>query len=210
MANESGFNVARLLAETREGAPDRLGPLLQHYGNYLKLLVATHLDEKLQARCSPSDIVQETYFEAHRDFGKFRGRTEEEFLAWLRAILANNLGREVERHLLAAKRDARREVSLAAVEKSFQRSAVRLESIIADRGPSPSSHLHRHERMVALADQLADLSADHRQVLLLRHCEGLPFKEIGKRMDRTEGAVRMLWLRAIGQIRGRMSGEYGS
>jgi RNA polymerase sigma-70 factor, ECF subfamily len=206
MLTENHLDIPRLLTKARAGGSECLGRLLQYYGNYLKLLASTQIDEKLRARCSPSDIVQETYCEAHRDFAKFRGATAEEFLAWLRAILVNNLGREVERHILTAKRDIRREISLAAVGESLERSAARLESILADQRPSPSSQIHRQERTVLLANHLAELSADYRQVLILRHCEGLPFKEIAARMQRSEGAARMLWLRAIGEIRERLGG----
>jgi RNA polymerase sigma-70 factor, ECF subfamily len=199
--------VQILLTQARAGTPECLGRLLQYYCNYLKLLVATHIDEKLQARCSPSDIVQETYCEANRDFEKFRGTTEPEFLAWLKAILVNNMSREVEKHVLAAKRDVRREVSLDKMFDSMDRSAARLEAILVDKGSSPSANLHRYEHTIILANHLAKLPSDYQKVLIYRHCEGLPFKDIAERMGRNIGAIRMLWLRAIGQIREQMSAK---
>ncbi len=123
MDTETRLNIEQLLNQARTGAPECLGRILQYYCNYLKLLVATQIDEKLQARCSPSDVVQETYCEAHRDFGKFRGHTAAEFLAWLKMILINNMARQVEKHLLAAKRDVRREISLEAMGQALDRSA---------------------------------------------------------------------------------------
>jgi RNA polymerase sigma-70 factor, ECF subfamily len=205
MPTETRLNVEQLLVQARAGVSDGLGRLLDYYGNYLKLLVTTHIDERLRARCSPSDVVQETFCEAHRDFASFRGNTEGEFLAWLRKILVNNMAREVERHILTAKRDVRREIHLGAMEQAVERSAARLESVLADRGPSPSADVHHHERSIMLANYLAELPADYRQVLVLRHCEELPFKDIAERMGRSAGAVRMLWLRAIGQIRERLT-----
>jgi RNA polymerase sigma-70 factor, ECF subfamily len=204
MDSETKLNAERLMTQARAGTPECLGRLLQYYCNYLKLLVATHIDEKLQTRCSPSDIVQETYCEAHRDFEKFRGTTEPEFLAWLKAILVNNMAREVEKHLLAAKRDVRREISLDMMGEALERSAARLESILVDQGSSPSANIHRYEHTILLANHLAKLPPDYQKVLIFRHCEGLPFKDIAERMGRTTGAIRMLWLRAIGQIREQM------
>ena len=90
------------------------------------------------------------------------------------------------------------------MQAALERSAARLESVFVDRGPSPSSRADRHERLVALANHLAELPADYREVLVLRHCEGLAFKDIARQMGRSAGAVRMLWLRAIGQIRQQM------
>jgi RNA polymerase sigma-70 factor, ECF subfamily len=205
MSTETQFDVEQLLAEARQGEANCLGKLLQYYGNYLKLLVTTHLDAKLRARCSPSDIVQESYFEAHRDFEQFQGRTATEFLAWLRKILVNNMAREVEKHVLSAKRDVRREVRLDGMQAALEQSAARLESVFADRAPSPSSRMDRQEHAIALANHLAELPSDYREVLVLRHCEGLAFKEIARQMGRSAGAVRMLWLRAIGQIRQQMN-----
>ena len=201
METDTPSSMEHLLRQARAGAAEHLGGLLQHYANYLRLLASIHLDEKLRARCSPSDIVQETYCEAHRDFGQFRGTTEAEFLAWLRTILANNLAREVEKHILAAKRDVRREVSLDRIVAALDRSAARLESVLAVTGPSPSSNMHCHDRAVVLANHLARLPPDYREVLMLRHCEGLPFNDIAQRMGRSSGAVRMLWLRAIDRVR---------
>jgi RNA polymerase sigma-70 factor, ECF subfamily len=208
MDTEARLDVDHLLVRAKAGASDCLGRLFQHYGNYLKLLAATHIDEKLHARCSPSDVVQDTYCEAHRDFQQFRGRSGAEFLAWLRQILVNNMARAVEKHILAAKRDVRREVHFNAITQAMEQSAIRLESVLADDGTSPSSGVDRHERAVVLANYLTELPADYRKVLMLRHCEGLSFNNIALRMGRSSGAVRMLWLRAIGRIREKL-GEGG-
>ena len=111
MNSASQTTTGRLLDAAREGKEECLGRLLQLYCNYLKLMAMAQLDQKLRARMSPSDVVQETLFEAHRDFAQFRGSSEAEFLAWLRRILVNNLARVVERHVLAEKRD----VSIASL-----------------------------------------------------------------------------------------------
>jgi RNA polymerase sigma-70 factor (ECF subfamily) len=173
----------------------------------LELLAATQIDRKLLARSSPSDVVQETFLEAHRDFAQFRGESLPEFLAWLRRILVNNLSRLVERHVLTGKRDVRRETSLEGMEAALERSTARLESVLVDQGASPSTSAQRREYAIILADQLAELPHDYRDVLVLRHLEGLPFGEVAARMDRSPGAVRMLWLRAIGQLRERLDAQ---
>lgn len=197
----------QLLTKARRDAPACLGRLLQFYYNYLRLLASTQIDAKLQARFSPSDVVQETFLEAHRDFGQFRGQTEAEFLAWLRRILANNLARLVERHVLAEKRDVRREVSLNRFGAAIDQSTTRLDQMLADRAESPSADVVRREYAVILADQLAAMPPDYREVIVLRHLQGLSFKEVAKRMDRTPGAVRMLWLRAIAHLRQQLVAE---
>jgi len=54
---------------------------------------------------------------------------------------------------------------------------------------------------VAIADQLAKLRPDYREVIVLRNLQGLSFEEVAVQMDRKPGAVRMLWLRAIEKFR---------
>lgn len=201
MNSVSQTKTGRLLVAARKGEEDSLGRLLQLYCNYLRLLATAQLDRKLRARMSPSDVVQETLFEAHRDFAQFRGTSEGEFLAWLRRILINNLARVVERHVLAEKRDIRREISMDEIGVSLERSTARLVAVLADGGLSPSSDAERHEHAIVLADELAELSADYREVIVLRHLEGLSFGEVAERMERSTGATRMLWMRAIAQLR---------
>ncbi len=204
MSDASSMTTRLLLDAAREGQSESLGRLLQLYCSYLKLLATTQLDQKLRRRISPSDIVQETLFEAHRDFAQFRGSSESEFVSWLRRILVNNLARVVEKHVLAEKRDVRREVSLEAMGASLERSTARLVSVLAENGTSPSSDAERNEHAIALADELAKLSPDYREVIVLRHLEGLPFNDVAERMQRSPGAVRMLWVRSVAQLRVRL------
>jgi RNA polymerase sigma-70 factor (ECF subfamily) len=161
------------------------------------VLATTQLDQRLRRRVAPSDLVQETLLAAHRDFGKFRGHSEREFLAWLRQILINCLHHAVETHLKTKMRDVRCEVSIEQAEFALDRSAVTLAHALADPGPSPSASARQRERSVILADQLAKLRPEYRDVIVLRNLQGLSFEEIAERMNRKAGAVRMLWLRAI-------------
>lgn len=193
----SSQGVQSLLAQARSSAGVPRGELLELYRNYLTVLATTQLDRRLQRRLSPSDIVQETMLAAHRDFAQFRGQSERELLAWLRQILINCLHHAVETHVKAKRRDIRCELSLEQMTLAIDRSALRLGDVLLDRGPSPSAPAQDRERAVALANQLAKLRPQYRDVIVYRNLQGLPFGEIAERMDRNEGAVRMLWLRAI-------------
>jgi len=198
-------NAEALIVEARQGMRESLGRLLQTYANYIKLVAAAQVGVRLKVRVSPSDVVQETFLQAHRTFDQFRGRTEAEFLAWLQRILASQLTHLYEKHVLAEKRDVRREVSLDEVGAKLERSTARLASVLADNAPSPSSRAQQHERAVLLADELAELPPDYRQVLLLRNLEGMSFGEVAKQMQRSPGAVRMLWLRAVDKLRQQLT-----
>ena len=62
----------------------------------------------------------------------------------------------------------------------------------------------RKENEILLADELSKLPEDYQEVIYLRNMQQLPFKEIAEQMDRSQGAVQMLWLRAIKQLQEQM------
>ncbi len=196
-----------LIRGARHGDTSSIGVLLQQYRNYLTVLASTQLEDRLQPRVSPSDVVQETMLRAHKNFGQFRGTTEAELLAWLRQILVNNLAKFVEQHMLAARRDVRREVSIERLGKALEQSTVQLAALLPADGKSPSMAVQQREEAVQLADRLAQLSADYREVLMLRNLQSLPFEEVARRMGRSVGATRMLWLRAIEKLRALYGSE---
>jgi RNA polymerase sigma-70 factor (ECF subfamily) len=193
--------VTQLLDLARRGEREPLGQLLQLYRNYLTILAATQLGQRLRRRMNPSDLVQEAMLAAHCDFANFRGSSERELLAWLRQILINCLHHAIEMHLKAKMRDVRREISVEQASAALDRSAVNFPPVFADQGPSPSAPLRQRERAVALADQLAKLGPLYRDVIVLRNLQGLPFEEVARRMDRKPGTVRMLWLRAMEKLK---------
>jgi RNA polymerase sigma-70 factor (ECF subfamily) len=201
-ANPQGaFDLERFLSGARAGNRQSIGDLLQHYRNYLMLLATTQIGRRLQPRVSPSDIVQETMLRAHRHFAQFNGRTERELMGWLRQILVTNLARFVEQHMLAAKRDVRKEVSLEHFGSALDNSATRFQAVLSAGGETPSVDAQHREEAVVLANRLAQLPPHYREVLVLRNIQGLSFEEAATRLDRSLGATRMLWLRAIEKLR---------
>ena len=190
-----------LLRRVLDGSTDQLGRLLEVYRHYLSLLADSQLDRKVRARVSPSDIVQETMLEAHRDFGQFRGKSEGEFVGWLRQILDNNLARVIERHVLAGKRDIRRQVSMDQLKTSVERSTMNFGNVFAGREETPSVQCEQRERAVILADLMSELPEHYRQVLVLRNLNGLSFQEVAGQMERSEPATKMLWMRAVKKLR---------
>jgi RNA polymerase sigma-70 factor (ECF subfamily) len=189
-------DVLALLARARGGDAAARGRLLDLYRNYLRLLARTRIDAELRVRLDPSDLVQETLLEAHRDFERFTGTSEGELLAWLRRILVRNLMDEAKR-FKTGKRAAGRQPSL---EELLDRSSQAFERVLAVNTSTPSAQAARREQAVILADALARLPADYREVIILRNLEQLPFEEIARRLGRSSSAARMLWARALEKL----------
>jgi RNA polymerase sigma-70 factor (ECF subfamily) len=194
-----------LIRSVRDGDGDgeALGRLLGLFRAYLILVARSVVGLDLRTRVDPSDLVQETLLEAHRDFAQFEGRAETELLAWLRKILVRNLADQARRHR-AMGRDLGREESLEAL---LERSDRALQRAIAAPTNSPSEQASRREQEVLLADALARLPKDYREVILLRNMDRLPFEEVARRMARSPGATRMLWARALERLNGELEGR---
>lgn len=201
MNSSTRADAEQLLDRVRGGAADSLGQLLQLYRNYLNLLARTQIDLHLQGRASASDVVQETFLDACRDFQQFRGRTEAELAGWLRRILVCNLARLAQTQRYVQKRDVRREVSLNRMLGVLNRSSADMEAALCVRHNSPSAQARQREDVAWVADQLARLPDDYREVIVLRNLEGLAFAEVARRMGRSTGAVRILWVRALDRFR---------
>jgi RNA polymerase sigma-70 factor (ECF subfamily) len=178
----------------RQGSRDALGDLLENYRNYL-LLVANHeLDSTLQAKGGASDLVQETFLKAQRAFAQFEGKSEAELLAWLRTILMNNLA-NLNRDFHTDKRQLLRERSLDE-HSGTPSTRVELRAGIE----TPSELVIAQEDSQLLQQALRRLPDDYRQVIELRHQDGLSFADVGRRMNRSAEAVRKLWCRAIERL----------
>jgi RNA polymerase sigma-70 factor (ECF subfamily) len=197
--SDPNFNT--LLLAARAGNNSAQGELLRRFEPWLRLLARVQLDSRFAAKFDASDVVQQTLLEAVKAFPQFRGSTEAELTAWLRQILAHALAHEIRRYHGTAKRDITQEVSL---EAELAQSSQRLGALLAESGPSPSQQAARCELDVLLADILARLPEDYRDVIVWRHLEGLSHDEIAQRMNRSPGAVRMLWVRALAALRNAM------
>ena len=102
----------RLLPLAKAGNADALGQLLELYRNYLTLLARLQLGQRLRSKADSSDVVQDAFLAAHRDFADFRGTTEAELAAWLRRILATSLAGMARRYARTQRRDVRLERAL--------------------------------------------------------------------------------------------------
>jgi RNA polymerase sigma-70 factor (ECF subfamily) len=204
MKNADHSKPGDLLTMARHGHTQAMGQLFELYRHYLGLLAQMGIDERYRAKIDPSDIVQQTFLEAHRDFDKFRGTTEVELMVWLRQTLAGNLADNVRRYYGAQQRDVKMERS---IQEEMDRSSAAMDRGLIDRAASPSQSVARRERSVLLADALAHLTVDHREVLVLRHLKGLKFPEVARRMGRSVGSVQQLWARAIARLRQQLGDE---
>src|SRR5262245_11606292 len=112
MTAGSSSETNRLLRRAAAGDPQSWGAPWPRRADRLRRLVAFRLDQRLQGRIDPSDVIQDAYLEASRHLADYLREPALPFFLWLRGIAGNKL-RELHRHHLGTQmRDARREVAL--------------------------------------------------------------------------------------------------
>ncbi|WP_437205231.1 sigma-70 family RNA polymerase sigma factor [Planctomicrobium sp. SH664] len=185
-----------------------LAELIEPYRQYLKLLARMQIGPKIRGKADESDIVQETFLNAHCSFPEFQGETEGQLVEWLRSILAAKLAELFRRYLGTQQRDVRleREIGEAMGQSTMIMGAGFAVGLISPES-SPSHRASRHEEAVRLADALSRLPGDYREAIVLRNLEGLPFKQVAERMGKTEASVEKLWLRGLAKLREQLGGH---
>ena len=189
-----------VISERASGAPassDDPGRMLSGCRQYLLMIANEVIGPDVQAKLGASDLVQDTFLEAQRHLGVFRGKTDVEIRAWLRKILECRLANIRRAYLVTEKRAIGREVTLKV---SGDGPGFAIETL-PGRVPSPSNHAIRNEVNAALEEALSRLPEHYRQAVAWRHVEQLSWDEIGRRMGITADAARKVWGRAIQQLR---------
>jgi RNA polymerase sigma-70 factor (ECF subfamily) len=175
---------------------------VERYREYLRVLARLQVGPGLQAKVDPSDLVQQTLLRAHEKRDQFRGRTEAEFAAWLRQILADQLAKALRRYAAGA-RDVGLERSL---EDALGASSARLEAWLAVETDSPSERADRNERLLNLARALERLPDDQRRAVELHYLKGCTLAEVGQQLGRGKRAAAGLLFRGLKKLRQLLEG----
>lgn len=167
--------------------------LLDEFRPFLQSQAESMTKGQIGRRFSRSDIVQETLLTAHQSLHQFRGNTKTEFAGWLKRILVNKFCSWLQRHT-AKVRDLRREMNLDSFEGQPTQS-------LGTRQKTPSKVMQLQEESDCVGELIQQLPEHYRRILDLRHNQEFSFREIAAEFGKTEGAVRLLWLRAITRLR---------
>jgi len=198
----SDTSFHEMLNKARQGDVAARDLLFRQYRHYLEILARGQIERRLQAKVDASDIVQQTLMDAHRDFDRFGGQSEGEWRAWLKQMLRHNAGDEFRRYG-GAGRQVQREISFQQPTSTESQPGWEPSAGVG----TPSQFVARQEEDLLVADAIAQLSDDHREVILLRNVQKLPFEEVARQMGRSRPAVQMLWTRALSRLKEILSKE---
>jgi len=193
-------DVGGLIDEARDGATGALDRLIELCRDYLLAIANDELPVECRAKTAASDVVQETVVKAHLRFGDFRGSSHPELLAWLRKILQHQL-LDVYRHYATT---AKRRVSL---EVPLHEAARHGDDALVDWA-TPSSCVAARDMCAHVHVVIECLPEHYVSVVRAYHMDGLMFEEIASRMNRSVGAVRKLWVRALMRLQRHLSDHH--
>ncbi len=199
MAENSG-ETNRLLQGAADGDRESWGALLTRHEEKLRRMVAYRLDQRLQGRIDPKDVLQEAYLAASEHRAEYLRQPAMPFFLWLRGIVGNKL-RDLHRHHLGAQmRDAGREVSLYRGHMPEASSAA-LAAQLLGHATRPSEAAIRAEVKIRLQEALNTMDPLDREVLALRHFEQLTPAETAQVLGIKEKAAGMRYLRALKRLK---------
>jgi RNA polymerase sigma-70 factor (subfamily 1) len=161
---------------------------LAFYRPGLKVRAQFGIPRKLHGKQDPSDIVQEVQLFAARNFHQFKGTIPGDFSAWLRGILDRRIARAI-RFWGAKRREEGRERPLPAPGDAQWEPAGSLVSPLDDLCGE-----EERKRLGLALDWCRD--AD-REVIVMRHIEGLSHEEIAARRGVTVYVSRQQYSRAL-------------
>lgn len=175
-----------LVESAQAGERSAFDELAERYRDRLQSFIRSRLGARMVEIESLEDIQQETWLRVFQSMERFRWQGEESFVHWLGTI-AENVIRSL------ARREQRKPLRLV--------SDSALDAAQAPADDSPGRQVRKKERFHRLQQALQSLDPDSRRVVFLSRIEGLPIKEVAKRMARTPNATSILLYRAFVKLR---------
>jgi RNA polymerase sigma-70 factor (ECF subfamily) len=187
----------QLVALAKEGNDSAVNQLWKVYGARVHWIMRFRMGSELRSKLESMDLAQEALLSAFGDLENFTYKNEGDFLRWLSTIAENRLRDNLDK-LHADKRDIRKEVHPDNRRLTFADPfAVTQDPVDAT---TPSMIMSRKEELEQLEKAIDKLKSEYKQVIILTRIEGLTYKEIAKRLGKSDEAVRKLVSRAMASL----------
>lgn len=171
---------------------EELAALFDLQRSNLKALVAGRIQGKLAARFDASDVVQETFVRASTQLSSYLEKPTLHPTVWLRILCKQLLAENIRRHLRL-----RRSPKFETQDAGDQVIADRL----ADSIDSISDESERNSVLQKVRVVLAKLTPTDREIIEMRHAEGLSFKEISGLLEMNMETAKKRYYRALEKFR---------
>jgi RNA polymerase sigma-70 factor (ECF subfamily) len=162
-----------------DGDVDAFGVLYNTFVNRIFRYVFFHVNDKMKAE----DITQEVFIKSWQAIRTCRGK-EDTFSAWLYRIAHN--------HIVDTLRKSKQEISLEIIDPVGNTDT--------------ETEVEKSLEWQKVISALKTLPEPQRQLIILKFLEGAENDEIGDIMGKRQGAIRALQMRALDNLRQKLSG----
>jgi RNA polymerase sigma-70 factor (ECF subfamily) len=166
-------------------------------------MVALRLDQRLQGRVDPSDVIQESALDAARRLPEYAQNPTLPFYLWLRYLTGQRVMEQHRRHLGAKARDVRRE-TLPNCGALPEVTSAHLAACFLGKTSTPSQAAIRIEERLRLQQALDKLEPIDREVLALRHFEQLSNAEAAEVLGLEASTTSKRYKRALVHLKGAL------
>ncbi len=169
-----------LIEQVSAGNQKAFSEIVRRYERRVFFVVKKMLNDDDES----SDATQEVFIKLHDSLKKFRG--DANLYTYIYRIATN--------------------VAISYLRKRKVRSVVRLDEVVTNMlsgGNEPQRESDQEELRKLVADAVAALPAQQKQVFVLRFYEELSYEEIAQVMHRSMGAMKANYFQAMKKI-----GEY--
>lgn len=181
----------------------RIDPDLEEHRGRLLTLARRNLNPVLARRFSPEDVVQETFSAAYRKLDFLRNCPEIPVYCKLRKLLFQTITDLERKHLQSRKRDAYREQDVAD-EKEVSSSGMNWD-MFADTVTGPLTQIARQDRYELLRKTMESLPEHDREILELRHFDGMSNSECAEALHLTQKAASIRYVRALEHLKKQLT-----
>lgn len=189
-----------LLDRAKTGDAAAVDDLLAGHREPLRRAVELRLDPALARRVDASDIVQDVLVEASRRLSDYLKDPAMPFGLWLRHLAKDRMIDAHRFHRKAQRRSLDREQAVQPPAWAAE-SSVQLIAQLLDPEKTPATAAVQQELERRLQAAVSELDEADREVILMRHFEGLGNQEVAAALELTEAAASMRYLRALRRLR---------
>ena len=166
----------------------------------LRRFAEQNLDKRVQGRVSPSDVVQDAWVDAVHRIKKGQLRELESVRNWIRFLVKQSVNAVHRLHLGASKRDAARDIPQNVHPGDLSGEGNSLLSALSTPGVGPSTQVAQAEMNHIVRDTINRMTNDDREILLLRHEQGLTNQECAERLGLSISAASKRYNRALDEL----------
>jgi RNA polymerase sigma-70 factor (ECF subfamily) len=202
-------DTSEMLRRAGQGDQLAVGALFDRHRDRLRRMVQLRMDDRLQGRVDPSDVLQDTFLTFAQSLADYLRNPAIPFYLWLRFITGRKLQALHRHHLGTHMRAVGREVSRYRGALP-QASSVSLAAQLLGQLSTPSQAAMRAELQLRIQEALNQMNHIDREVLTLRHFEQLSNVETAQVLGLTEAGASNRFIRALKRLKEILSNVPGN